>query len=175
MWLVVGVAASVFAVAAATARCRSRAAAPPFRPPPLPPPSSAGARHAGLDIAGQDVVNPTGILLASVQMLRYLKLPNFGDRVERAIYDTCVAVCVGRVDWLGAWVASRRSSASPPRLTARRSMESGIKTRDVGGSSSTTAVVDAIVERLVRGVPWVACVRRICCIISSRWFTPTRL
>jgi hypothetical protein len=23
-------------------------------------------------------------------MLRYLKLPNFGDRVERAIYDTCV-------------------------------------------------------------------------------------
>jgi isocitrate/isopropylmalate dehydrogenase len=30
--------------------------------------SNAGARHVGLDIAGQDVVNPTGILLASVQV-----------------------------------------------------------------------------------------------------------
>ena len=49
-----------------------------------------GARHAGLDIAGKDAANPTGILLASVQMLRYLKLPNFADRAERAIF-ACVA------------------------------------------------------------------------------------
>ena len=45
-----------------------------------------GARHVGLDIAGKDVVNPTGMLLSGVAMLRYLKLSNFADRMERAIF-----------------------------------------------------------------------------------------
>ena len=47
-----------------------------------------GARHAALDIAGKNLVNPTGILFSSVMMLRYLKLPVFADRVETAIFDT---------------------------------------------------------------------------------------
>lgn len=47
-----------------------------------------GARHAGLDIAGRDVVNPTAILLSSVMMLRYLKLPDFATRLESAIFST---------------------------------------------------------------------------------------
>lgn len=47
-----------------------------------------GARHVGLDIAGKDLVNPTGILLSSVMMLRHLKLPVFADRVEAALYKT---------------------------------------------------------------------------------------
>lgn len=47
-----------------------------------------GARHVGLDIAGKDAANPTGILLSSVMMLRYLRLPNFADRMERAIFAT---------------------------------------------------------------------------------------
>jgi isocitrate dehydrogenase (NAD+) len=50
-----------------------------------------GARHAGLDIAGQDKVNPTAILLSSVMMLRYLKLPNFADRMEHALFATLAA------------------------------------------------------------------------------------
>jgi isocitrate dehydrogenase (NAD+) len=47
-----------------------------------------GARHAGLDIAGKNVVNPTAIVLSSVSMLRYLKLHVFADRIENAIFDT---------------------------------------------------------------------------------------
>ena len=47
-----------------------------------------GARHAGLDIAGRDIVNPTAILLSSVMMLRYLKLPDFAARLEAAIFAT---------------------------------------------------------------------------------------
>jgi isocitrate dehydrogenase (NAD+) len=47
-----------------------------------------GARHVGLDIAGKDVANPTGILLSSVMMLRYLRLPHFADRMEKAIFST---------------------------------------------------------------------------------------
>ena len=47
-----------------------------------------GARHAGLDIAGRDIVNPTAILLSSVMMLRYLKLPDFAARLESAIFST---------------------------------------------------------------------------------------
>jgi isocitrate dehydrogenase (NAD+) len=50
-----------------------------------------GARHAGLDIAGKDVVNPTAIVLTSVGMLRYMKLPVFADRIERAIFGALAA------------------------------------------------------------------------------------
>ena len=74
-----------------------------------------GARHVGLDIAGKDVVNPTGILTASVMMLRYLKLPNFADRVEQAIFST---------------------------------LASGIKTRDIGGSASTSQFVSHVATKL---------------------------
>jgi len=49
-----------------------------------------GARHVGLDIAGKNVVNPISILLSSVMMLRYLRLPNHADRIERAVFGTCV-------------------------------------------------------------------------------------
>lgn len=47
-----------------------------------------GARHAALPIAGKGVCNPTGILLSSVMMLRHLKLPNFADRLESALFST---------------------------------------------------------------------------------------
>jgi len=50
-----------------------------------------GARHVGLDLAGKDAANPTGILLSSVMMLRYLRLPNFADRMERAIFGAIEA------------------------------------------------------------------------------------
>jgi isocitrate dehydrogenase (NAD+) len=45
-----------------------------------------GARHVGLDIAGKGRANPTGMLLASAMMLRYLKLPVFADRVEQSLW-----------------------------------------------------------------------------------------
>jgi isocitrate dehydrogenase (NAD+) len=41
-----------------------------------------------MDIAGKDLVNPTAMLLSAVMMLRYLRLPNHADRVERAIFST---------------------------------------------------------------------------------------
>jgi isocitrate dehydrogenase (NAD+) len=34
-----------------------------------------GTRHAGMDIAGLDKANPTGFILSSIMMLRYLGLP----------------------------------------------------------------------------------------------------
>lgn len=39
-------------------------------------------------LASPAAANPTGILLSSVMMLRYLRLPNFADRMERAIFST---------------------------------------------------------------------------------------
>ena len=74
-----------------------------------------GCRHAGLDIAGKGVANPTGILLSSVGMLRYMKLPIFADRLERAIFST---------------------------------LQSGTKTADIGGSSSTAAFMDQVVKTI---------------------------
>ena len=77
-----------------------------------------GARHAALDIAGQDVANPTGILFAAVMMLRHMQLPVFARRVEAAVFET---------------------------------LKSGVRTRDIGGSASTTAFVDAICGALTAG------------------------
>lgn len=78
-----------------------------------------GARHAALDIAGKGVVNPTGILLSSVMMLRHLRFHVFADRLERAILDTL------------------------------REGGNASRTRDVpGGQASTEQYLDAIIARL---------------------------
>jgi len=45
-----------------------------------------GARHVGLDIAGKNIANPTGMLLASVLLLRHISLPSFADRLEHAVH-----------------------------------------------------------------------------------------
>ena len=74
-----------------------------------------GARHVALDIAGKDVVNPTGMLFSTAMMLAHLKLPVFAHRLEEAIFET---------------------------------LKGGVKTRDVGGSASTTAFVQSICDRL---------------------------
>jgi len=38
------------------------------------------------DIAGRGIANPTALLMSSVMMLRWLKLPALADRLEAAIY-----------------------------------------------------------------------------------------
>jgi hypothetical protein len=38
-------------------------------------------------VQGKNLANPTGMLLASVMMLRHLSLPGFADRIERAVLD----------------------------------------------------------------------------------------
>jgi len=75
-----------------------------------------GARHVGMDIKGQDAANPTGILLASVQMLRYLKLPGFADRMEKSIFSTCVRVgrARGRLEGQRTGGAQCLSKLTPP-------------------------------------------------------------
>eukprot|EP00013_Stygamoeba_regulata_P026329 CAMPEP_0177663200 /NCGR_PEP_ID=MMETSP0447-20121125/19780_1 /TAXON_ID=0 /ORGANISM="Stygamoeba regulata, Strain BSH-02190019" /LENGTH=355 /DNA_ID=CAMNT_0019168983 /DNA_START=20 /DNA_END=1087 /DNA_ORIENTATION=+ len=45
-----------------------------------------GGRHSGLDIAGKNAANPTGILLASVQMLRHLGYDSHATRIESAVH-----------------------------------------------------------------------------------------
>lgn len=40
------------------------------------------------DIAGQNKANPTALLLSATMMLRYMNLNEFGDRIEKAVFDT---------------------------------------------------------------------------------------
>jgi len=44
-----------------------------------------GARHAAKDIQGGNTANPTGMLLATVMMLRHLRLPDHAQRIEKAV------------------------------------------------------------------------------------------
>ncbi|EGC33979.1 isocitrate dehydrogenase [Dictyostelium purpureum] len=44
-----------------------------------------GAHHVAADIAGKDKANPTGLLLASVMMLRHLGMNQHADSVEAAV------------------------------------------------------------------------------------------
>ena len=74
-----------------------------------------GARHVGMDIRGKDVANPSSILFASVMLLRYLKMPNFADRMEAAIFATCVRGARGAR--ARARSEARRGRAHPPPAT----------------------------------------------------------
>jgi isocitrate dehydrogenase (NAD+) len=68
------------------------------------------------DIAGQNLANPTALLLSALLMLRHLDEPALADRISAAL---------GRV------------------------LESGtIRTRDLGGNSTTSAFTDAICRAL---------------------------
>lgn len=40
------------------------------------------------DIAGQDKANPTALLLSAVMMLRYMNLPDYAAKIEKACYAT---------------------------------------------------------------------------------------
>ena len=77
---------------------------------------SQGIPHAGLNIAGQDVANPTSILISSVMMLRYLGLPRFADQISSALKEVIE--------------------------------EKKVRTRDIGGSHSTSEFTKAIIHRL---------------------------
>ncbi|CDO95527.1 unnamed protein product [Kluyveromyces dobzhanskii CBS 2104] len=46
-----------------------------------------GSRHVGLDIEGQNVANPTAMILSSTLMLRHLGLNGYADRISKATYD----------------------------------------------------------------------------------------
>ncbi len=46
-----------------------------------------GARHAGRDIAGLSVCNPTASILSGVLMLRYLKMESAADTIEKAVRE----------------------------------------------------------------------------------------
>jgi isocitrate dehydrogenase (NAD+) len=40
------------------------------------------------NIAGKNLANPTALLLSSVMMLRYMKLNDYADLIERSIFKT---------------------------------------------------------------------------------------
>jgi len=44
-----------------------------------------GARHVGLQIAGQNLANPTGMIMSGVMLLRHLGLDSYADRITRAV------------------------------------------------------------------------------------------
>ncbi|SCU88549.1 LADA_0E10814g1_1 [Lachancea dasiensis] len=46
-----------------------------------------GSRHVGLDIKGQNLANPTAMILSSTLMLRHLGLNAYADRISKATYD----------------------------------------------------------------------------------------
>jgi len=46
-----------------------------------------GARHIGADIAGKNRANPTALTLTACMMLRHLKLDQYADLIEKAVYD----------------------------------------------------------------------------------------
>ncbi|CCH59512.1 hypothetical protein TBLA_0B06910 [Henningerozyma blattae CBS 6284] len=47
-----------------------------------------GSRHVGLDIKGQNVANPTAMILSSTLLLKHLGLNNEAKKIEDAVYKT---------------------------------------------------------------------------------------
>ena len=50
-----------------------------------------GARSVSKDLAGKGIANPTAMLLTSAMLLRHLQMPNFADRIEKAVMATVAA------------------------------------------------------------------------------------
>lgn len=46
-----------------------------------------GARKTGMKIAGRDIVNPTSMILASINMLRSIGVPRFGDLIYQGLLN----------------------------------------------------------------------------------------
>ncbi|GAP61775.1 isocitrate dehydrogenase [Ardenticatena maritima] len=67
------------------------------------------------DIAGQNVANPTALILSGVLMLRHLGEQEAADRVQRAVEQT---------------------------------IAEGIRTRDLGGTATTSEFTDAVIARV---------------------------
>ena len=40
------------------------------------------------DIAGKGLANPTALLLSSIMMLQHMELPEYADKIQKAIFDT---------------------------------------------------------------------------------------
>ncbi len=40
------------------------------------------------DIAGQNIANPSSVILAAIQMLEYLQMPEHAARIRQALTDT---------------------------------------------------------------------------------------
>lgn len=70
------------------------------------------------DIAGKGLANPTAILLSSLQMLRYMGLGSYAQRIEDGLHAA---------------------------------LSEDIKTRDLGGSASTSEFTQGIIERIPAG------------------------
>ena len=47
-----------------------------------------GSRHVGLDIKGQNVANPTAMILSSTLMLNHLGLNEYATRISKAVHET---------------------------------------------------------------------------------------
>lgn len=77
-----------------------------------------GARHVGQDIAGQDIANPTAALLSTAMLLRHCNLPDFSDRMNKAI------------------------------TTVINTGSESVKTIDMGGTATTTQFTDAVIAEL---------------------------
>ena len=78
---------------------------------------------AAPDIAGKDVANPTAMMLSAALLLRWL-----GERSSRT---------------------SLSNAAAAIENSVRRAHEIGIRTRDLGGSSSTGEFTQAVLEAVV--------------------------
>ena len=85
----------------------------------------AQAAHGSApDIAGQDVANPIAMILSGGMLL----------------------------EWLGTRHGDRRLAAAADRIDdlVRRVVDSGVRTRDLGGTVSTSVFADAVVAELSR-------------------------
>lgn len=76
-----------------------------------------GARHAGLDLAFQNVANPTAMLLSATAMLRHLGLLSYAEAIETAIYDTIGKAKVRTRDLKGEATTSDFVQAITSRLS----------------------------------------------------------
>ncbi|GFP57886.1 isocitrate dehydrogenase [NAD] subunit 1, mitochondrial [Trichoderma asperellum] len=96
-----------------------------------------GCRHVGLDIKGKDQANPTAMILSGSMLLRHLGLDDHANRISKAVYGV---IADGYVSlFLSAFYDFRFFTDI---------FYSKVRTRDMGGESTTHEFTKAILDRM---------------------------
>lgn len=96
-----------------------------------------GCRHVGLDIKGKDQANPTAMILSGSMLLRHLGLDDHANRISKAVYGV---IADGYVSlFLSAFYDFRFFTYI---------FYSKVRTRDMGGESTTHEFTKAILDRM---------------------------
>lgn len=105
-----------------------------------------GTRNTGFGIAGKNLANPSGILFAAANMLKYLGLIN-----------TIIGLYIWKTNRFYFYLYRLDQHCSVIRNAVLNTIqEHNIKTADIGGTATTTQFIECVLNEIVKLTPTIS-------------------